>query len=121
VGWPPDSTPKRAPMRRSGSCCCSPLRRPTPWPSCAACQDGRRTTARSHEELLVVQTAVEIGDERAVTVVDLRRVVLARAEHGFALLTPARMRDCGIDVGPEAVLLRLTALPEARRPRFREC
>src|SRR5208282_5921366 len=68
----------------------------------------------SREQALVLEIVVEMGDEFAVAVPDLRRHA-AVAEHALGRLAPARMRHGGIDVGPEAVLARFQILPE----RFR--
>src|SRR5690606_26759394 len=75
-----------------------------------------RCAAPSRKELLARHILIQIGDEFSVAVINLRRDPLPAADVAFRRLRPARMRDLGIDVGPEAILGCGQRFPEGDRP-----
>src|SRR4051812_38198736 len=72
------------------------------------------------EQALVLQVLVESGNMLAIAVEEQGRPALVGAEHPFARLAPARMRDLRVHVGPEPVFGGLQRLPERLRPLRRE-
>jgi hypothetical protein len=70
------------------------------------------TRALLGEQPLVLEVIVQMRDELPVAVPDQRRPALASAEHMLRGLALAPMWDVGIDIGPEAILVRLECLPE---------
>src|SRR5215469_12486129 len=61
-----------------------------------------------------------MSDKLAVAVPLNGRHALVGAEHPLGRLAPARMRNLGVDVRPEAVLAALHGLPEGDRALFGE-
>src|SRR5688572_11212659 len=77
---------------------------------------GRRGTASraaSCPQPLALEVGVEARDELAIAVEQARRHPLIAAEQPFRRLAPARMRDLGVHIGPEAVFAALDLFPEA--------
>src|SRR5215471_16540767 len=74
----------------------------------------------SGEEALFFQPVVEVRDELAITIPFDGRYALIGPEHAFRRLAPARVRDIGIDVCPEAVLVTLHGFPKGYRLLFGE-
>src|SRR5947199_7576855 len=61
-----------------------------------------------------------MGDELAVAIPFEGRHALVGAEHPLRSLAPARVRNFGVDVRPETVLVALHGFPEGYRPLFGE-
>src|SRR5690606_23432491 len=57
---------------------------------------------------------------RAIAVEELGWNHVAGAEHAFHRLAPARMRNFGVNICPEAVFRWLYRFPQANRPLFHE-
>src|SRR5262245_54257349 len=74
----------------------------------------------SHIERLFLQTLVEIGDVFPVAIEEFGGDLVARAEAALGALAPARVRNIGVHVRPEAVLAALNFLPEAHGPLLDE-
>src|SRR5688500_454672 len=69
----------------------------------------------SRPEALLLEALIQMGDVFAVAVEQDRRLALVGADDLLGGLAPARMRDLGIHVRPEAVFGRLQRLPVALR------
>src|SRR5688500_13122111 len=76
------------------------------------------TGGASHIQLFALKPAVELRDEFAIAVVQLRRHLLIAAENALARLAPARMRHVRVHIRPEAIFIAGQLLPEAHRPLF---
>ena len=63
------------------------------------------------EQALVLEVIVQMRDELPVAVPNEGRPPLASAEHMLRRLAPAPMWDVGIDISPEAILVRVGAPP----------
>src|SRR5688572_19419649 len=81
---------------------------------------GRRREHLSHVERCCVHSGVEPRDFGGIAVEKLSRHELAGVNHTLHRLAPARMRDVGVHIGPEAVFGGLERFPQADGTLFDE-